>query len=728
MSFSFLAAAHALAQHDVREQVYVHLNSQMFVVGETMHFATYCNSQLTGNPSSLSKIMYVEIVGENGPVYQQKIYLKEGTGSSDFFIPSLIPSGRYYLIAYTRWMKNFNDYFQSPLLIINPFEAYLNEPMATTPEMDFFPLHDPLVAGVENVVAFKLRAESPLKFRGRLVGNNGALVSSFSIGRYGLGTLKFIPEKGQAYQVILEDAQGQIYFYDLPEVAEDGAFVVYHENKGQLVLQCAIGGATQDSLILRLSNRAGQYQTEVFPNVYHTVPQAFVSDGLSHVQYSDFQGKLIAERSIFLSDAMLKKKRISRAYGTRQKVTIETKLDSGAYSVSVRKKTNSELDGHQHAIWNQLLQHISKSLVPPAAYLSTDERNMEAFMLAANSRPVISNPGQVNLLPEIREEILTGNIRDSTGNPAAEQTVALTLPGNPFQLRIGKSNEQGDFFIPFQSAGSDTEGILTVMDYNHTFSIRAESPFLDEYPDFNYHLPYLDSSFVKEIIQRSIRVQIANAYFDFLQIGSKPNRWSGEIPYHDVYSLDDYKRFPTLKETFTEFIVTANVRENRDYVIKSTYFPGLSQPEYPPLVLLDGVPVSGEKAITLNPYRVASVGVLPNRYFLGPLVIDGIVGIKTFDGDYGGFQFETQGNHQRVLISGLAEGDNYSFLNYAESTNPHEADQRDQLYWEANFRPEERNSELSFYTSDVPGEYEIVVEGFTQNGRPVTKVYEFLVE
>ena len=724
-----MAVVNALGQHDVREQVYVHLNSQVFVSGETMHFAAYCNSQLTGEPSGLSKILYIEIVGENGPVHQQKIDLIEGRGNSRFFVSSSVPSGQYYLLAYTRWMKNFEDYFQCPVLIINPFESYPNPPKAAEPELEFFPLHDQLVAGVENVVAFNLKAKNPSNYKGRLVNNNSEeVVSAFSIKQFGLGKLKFTPQKGQSYQVILEDSLGNINFYNLQGIAEKGSFVVYRERNNQLALKCQIAGPTQDSLNLKLTKGDILYQSSVLSNAFHAVPKAFLSDGISHVQYSDSNGNVIAERLIYLSNAMLKKERINQTYGARQKVAIETELDSGTYSVSVRKKTDSELDGHQHAIWNGLFHHILESAVPPSAYLSADERDIEAFMLAANSRPVVSNREQVNLLPEIREEIMTGSIMDTAGNPAAGQEVALTLPGDPFQLRIGKSDAQGDFVIPFQSAGSNTEAILTAMDFNHKFDIATHSPFLNKYPEFNYRLPHLDSTRVKEIIERSVRVQIENAYFDLSPKKQESDRWRGEIPFHDIYLLDDYKRFPTLKETFTEFIITANVRENRDYVIKTTYFPGLFQTEYPPLVLLDGVPLSGEKAIALSPYRVESVGVLPNRYFLGSKAIDGIVGIKTFNGNYGGFQFESRGNHKKVRIMGLAKGDEYSFFDYLENTNRHEADQRDQLFWDPNFRPEEKNSELSFYTSDVPGEYEIVIEGFTGDGEPVSMLYVFWVD
>src|SRR5690606_13820067 len=96
----------------------------------------------------------------------------------------------------------------------------------------------------------------------------------------------------------------------------------------------------------------------------------------------------------------------------------------------------------------------------------------------------------------------------------ARQALALTFPGREFQLRISESDDQGNFVIPFRSGATDSEAILTALDFNSRYELIVTSPFLNRYPDFDYQLPHLDSSLVKEIIKKSIRVQIENAYFD----------------------------------------------------------------------------------------------------------------------------------------------------------------------------------------------------------------------
>src|SRR5690606_35413310 len=95
------------------------------------------------------------------------------------------------------------------------------------------------------------------------------------------------------------------------------------------------------------------HQFQVLPNVDHSVSKEILSIGIVDVKYSSKNGAVVAERSILISQAPLEVERPERGtYGTREKVTIEPGLDSGIYSISVRRKTDPKLGGHQHAIWS----------------------------------------------------------------------------------------------------------------------------------------------------------------------------------------------------------------------------------------------------------------------------------------------------------------------------------------------------------------------------------------
>ncbi len=109
-----------------KEGIYIHSNNNLFLSGEYLYYTVYCINRMTKSLSGLSKIAYVELIDQDlGIVFKHKIWLEDGMGSGDFFIPVTLPSGRYKLVGYTHWMKNgeLNSIFTSDLLIVNPYKA-----------------------------------------------------------------------------------------------------------------------------------------------------------------------------------------------------------------------------------------------------------------------------------------------------------------------------------------------------------------------------------------------------------------------------------------------------------------------------------------------------------------------------------------------------------------------------------------------------------------------------
>jgi hypothetical protein len=105
------------------EVLAVHLNSTVFVTGESLLFKVYCLNAKTNTASRVSKLAYIELVNEKQQaVAQMKIPLKDGQGSGDLFFDTTFPSGNYTIIAYTRWMRNFGtaSFFRQAISVINP--------------------------------------------------------------------------------------------------------------------------------------------------------------------------------------------------------------------------------------------------------------------------------------------------------------------------------------------------------------------------------------------------------------------------------------------------------------------------------------------------------------------------------------------------------------------------------------------------------------------------------
>ena len=107
-----------------QEKVFVHYNSSLLFSGENLQYKIYCFNTEENHLSSISKIAYVVLLGENGEsVFEHKVKLDNGVGNGDFFVPVTVPSGNYKIIAYTQWMLNVEDhFFQEDLSILNPYQ------------------------------------------------------------------------------------------------------------------------------------------------------------------------------------------------------------------------------------------------------------------------------------------------------------------------------------------------------------------------------------------------------------------------------------------------------------------------------------------------------------------------------------------------------------------------------------------------------------------------------
>lgn len=88
---------------------------------------------------SWSRVLYVELIRWNGTsIAGTKLRLTGESISSGIVIPGNIPSGNYYLRAYTRWMRNYppERYAYAEIKIVNPFRPDTDEGPAQSEATD----------------------------------------------------------------------------------------------------------------------------------------------------------------------------------------------------------------------------------------------------------------------------------------------------------------------------------------------------------------------------------------------------------------------------------------------------------------------------------------------------------------------------------------------------------------------------------------------------------------
>lgn len=118
-----------------QEKVYLHTDKPYYYAGDQVYFKGYF---AYGNPylrDELSKVLHVELIsGERDMVVEKKFQIRDGIVVGDFYLPDSLSEEKYYIRAYTNWMRNYgpNQYFLQPISILDPYKRIAPEETVTT--------------------------------------------------------------------------------------------------------------------------------------------------------------------------------------------------------------------------------------------------------------------------------------------------------------------------------------------------------------------------------------------------------------------------------------------------------------------------------------------------------------------------------------------------------------------------------------------------------------------
>ena len=330
-------------------------------------------------------------------------------------------------------------------------------------------------------------------------------------------------------------------------------------------------------------------------------------------------------------------------------------------------------------------------------------------------------------LPELRGELMSGVVLSKLGDvPLANREVALTIPGKDFIYKIAKTNSEGRFFFSV-AEGYDSEKSIVQL-YGDEATRRDFKIVMNEK---DFHLsqgePYflkLDKQLKDWLEERSVQLQVENAYFDVKKDSILKNKINS-IFYDNlgtVFLLDDYTRFPTVRETFIEVITLAAIRgtgDNAKFIVNNEYDPNRIAKfnDIDPLVLVDGIVIqNNEELINYNARDIESIRVVNEPYRCGPKIFSGIIAVETKNGNF--VQNLSHDYLNEMELPPLIKQKKYYRPDYSnKEVQARIPDYRIQLFWEPNVQFSGGSYSTTFYTSDVSGTYEISIEGFSEEGK-----------
>jgi hypothetical protein len=330
-------------------------------------------------------------------------------------------------------------------------------------------------------------------------------------------------------------------------------------------------------------------------------------------------------------------------------------------------------------------------------------------------------------LPELRGELYSGLVTNKeNGSPIANKRVAVSIPGEAYVLKVANTNEKGIFYFNLAEEYSGEKAIIQVLGADRAnYNVSLNEHQSVDYGALTFSDFKIAPSYKKLILDRSIQHQIENGYFSVKPDSILPT--TPLVPFFNsratAYNLNDYTRFSTVRETILEIIDHVSVRKEgkNKFVFHVRGYDPYIESDFHPLVLIDGLLIQDHnELVDYSAKKIKTMYVVRDKYLYGAQIFDGVIAMETIDGDY---QSTRYGDYitQVTFFKPITNKKYFHQVYDDEKVNLNRIpDYRNQLLWEPRVTFDAPEKVFTCYTSDNAGRYEIVLEGFTAQGNPVS--------
>jgi len=321
---------------------------------------------------------------------------------------------------------------------------------------------------------------------------------------------------------------------------------------------------------------------------------------------------------------------------------------------------------------------------------------------------------EIKFLPENNSITLDGRAFLGTDqSPATGLDVVLCSTIDPFYFFISSTDEDGYFYFNIPSnTGAHQFCITPLYETVEDIQLLIENGYCTREIELPY-IPFtLEENEMKVAEQISINAQLQQFYSGPDTIGPVFRLPFYGAPTNTVY-VDKYIQLGSLKEFIFELVPDLNIagRNNESYLV---FEQRSNLSSYPPLVLLDNIPVPNNNELLSIPSSYFDrIEVVSGGYLINTSMFSGLVCIFSRAEDSGNLDIQQQNQYFELQ---LFPHDDHS----APLESPRIADARNLLYFNPGLELDGTTPQtIRFTTGDAKGKYTVKIRGLSENGNPV---------
>jgi len=762
------------------EQSFIVTDKSLYKTGESVWLRVFLLRSASQKLSRASKNLFLELVNEKDSVFSTLLLdVKTGALSAKLYLGQSMPSGFYWIRAYTRYMAEVetNKIGLYPIYVVNSAALNDNGSRVVHKEdynpdnisMQLFPEGGSLMTGANSTVAFHVvdGKKDPVAISGYLKDNRDSIIATFTSDNYGLGKFEFFPTRGRQYKAQLV-WNGKEKTYPLPPFNFfAGQLSIVNDNNGgrkiRVLLEDSVYkkdiktylvGVAKDSLCFA-SIGAGMYEV--------AIPAERFPGGVTTFYLFDENLHLLSERSVYFRNNLLIKAALNKS--------VYKKRDIADLTLSI-----SDAEGHPLPA-SLSIAIVDSSLVQPANALDIVSDYFENNDQLACSNWPLANAGeltdqQLDILMMARNNsykdilfrtnrpgfysdsdsllYIQGNAFLTKEKPAANKIATIFSKTSSVAFDVDTTSNAGRFVFPLAEYPDSTRFLIQVSSRQGAVE-RAEIT-LDK-----VHFPEVRTAFPKE--KFTIRPSTINHYLKVYP-DTLAAIHGGELSPVTVrgYKKKDLTYDPSKRVSPDSKIITAEdtgkgtssvsnaflrvpgVQIINGFVaIKgiASFSPGASTE---PMIALDGIQVYPSAAgmssspvlnylDQLNPDDISFIEVLtgPEGSVYGVRGGNGVILVNTKR-----LVDDPQGNSLNTfLVRGYHMPPEFMMPDYSNSKvrTGKFNDMRSTLYWEPSSLTDQNGQiKIPFFTSDIATNYKIVITGVTSRGDVINRMISFRTE